>query len=245
VHPSIIFLHGFMGSGADWDELATRLDQFSCQAIDLPGHGSCNVEVNSFDACGDYVLEQLPAEPCVLVGYSMGGRLALSLALQSPQRFSMLVLESASPGLKTELERAARRDHDEQLAHELETRNFDAFLDDWYQQPVFASLQSAPEKLAALKQRRLQNRPQNLARTLRACSVGGQPSYWGELSQLAVPLRVVAGVDDPKYVAIAQEIAGTTPNADVAIVRHSGHTTHFENPEAFATQLTNWIDYGH
>ena len=241
--PAVVFLHGFLGSSGDWhDTIAHLSDGCCCIAIDLPGHGRTPCNLDTFDDACDHIIKtvaSLNRTDVVLVGYSMGGRLALNSVLRSPQSFRMLVLESASPGLSSVEEREARRHHDERIAHELETRPFDEFLDNWYSQPVFASLK--PEQRQHMKSRRLQNNPMALARVLRACSVGRQPPLWDRLPELTVPLRVVAGEKDNKYVDIAGQIGTTGSDVQVAISPGCGHNTHFESAEYFARLLTDWM----
>src|SRR5688572_2561414 len=145
--PAVLFLHGFMGSSADWRDVTAALgDRAFCITLDLPGHGASlglrpeayTIEESARAAI--HVLDELRVQRPVMVGYSMGGRLALYMALRCPERCAGLFLESASPGLESEEERAVRRASDQEKAKRLETEDFEAFLRDWYRQPLFASL---------------------------------------------------------------------------------------------------------
>ncbi len=136
--PAVLFLHGFMGSGADWKSVIATLEgRFRCVAVDLPGHGASvglPPEAYAFENAARLVLDmldELEIDKTTFVGYSMGGRLALYLALRYPERCSGLFLESASPGLRSERERAERRAADEEKASRLESEDFDKFLHDW------------------------------------------------------------------------------------------------------------------
>src|ERR687894_1108620 len=145
--PTILFLHGFMGSSADWrGAIAALGDRYFCIAVDLPGHGaSLGMPPDTYTIEGAAravigILDELERVRTVIAGYSMGGRLALYLALRYPERCAGLLLESASPGIEDEEERTARRETDEEWARCLESGDFEAFLQDWYAQPLFASL---------------------------------------------------------------------------------------------------------
>jgi 2-succinyl-6-hydroxy-2,4-cyclohexadiene-1-carboxylate synthase len=147
-HPAIVFLHGFLGSGLDWEEIIRGLsDKFYCLAPDLPGHGrtakSPNPEPYSMRGAAEAVhvgLDELRIAQSSLVGYSLGGRLALHLGTTHPRRWNRLVIESASPGIESVLEQAKRREMDEKKAQELESMQFEVFLQEWYDQPLFQYL---------------------------------------------------------------------------------------------------------
>ena len=149
--PPLFFLHGFLGSAREWEEtMAFFKSRYHCMAVDLPGHGAAPrtwaPDAYTLDGAGQAIMEVLQKAKigkCTLIGYSMGGRLALHLALRYPECFSGLVLESVSPGIEEPRERAQRRARDESWALQLE-RNFESFLASWYQQPLFDSLHRDP-----------------------------------------------------------------------------------------------------
>src|SRR5918998_1795147 len=172
--PVTLFLHGFMGSGANWAETISALDErFYCVAPDLPGHGrSLGLTPEDYTIEGAAkmlreLLDGLEISSNAIVGYSMGGRLALYLALRHPERCSGLFLESASPGIEDPAERLARRRADEERARRLESGDLASFLEDWYRQPLFASLARREEILDQTIQARLRNDPRGLARWVR------------------------------------------------------------------------------
>ncbi len=179
------------------------------------------------------VLAELGAGSAAIAGYSMGGRLALYLALRHPGRCSGLFLESASPGLESAVERAVRRAADEELARRLESRGFEEFLEGWYRQPLFSSLARDQELLRRTIEARRRNDPEELARALRGMGTGAQPSLWGELPGLVVPALAVAGELDEKFVAVARRMTGATPNVRAAVVSGAGHNVRAEAPEAY------------
>jgi len=151
--PAVLFLHGFMGSSADWREVMAALgDRTFRIAMDLPGHGaSLELAPDTYTVEGAAravirTLDGLEVVRPVVAGYSMGGRLALYLALRYPERCAGLFLESASPGLENSSKRAVRRAADESKAQRLESGDLEAFLRDWYRQPLFASLAQADHR---------------------------------------------------------------------------------------------------
>ncbi len=248
-HPAVLFLHGFMGSSADWqDAVAAIGDRTFCIALDLPGHGASlglASEAYTMEATARaavLVLDELDVERPVVVGYSMGGRLAFYLALRYPGRCAGLFLESASPGLASEEERTARRAADEEKAKRLESGDFDAFLEDWYRQPVFAPLAKDEGLLRRTIVARRRNDPAELARSLRKMGVGSQPSLWGELEGLTVPALAVAGGLDEKYVRVSSQMAGISQRVEQAVIPGVGHNVHDEAPAEYVALLGRLLD---
>ena len=247
--PAFLFLHGFMGSSADWREvLGTIGDRAYCIAVDLPGHGaSLGMSQDTYTIEGATravigTLDRLEGIHPVVAGYSMGGRLALYLALRYPERCAGLFLESASPGLENAGERAARRLADESKAKCLESGDLRAFLRDWYRQPLFASLARDEDLLYRTIEARRRNNPGELALSLRGMGTGSQPSLWVELEGLAVPALAVAGGMDKKYAGISSRMASISPRIESAIVPGAGHTVHAEIPAAYASLLGRFVD---
>ena len=247
--PAVLFLHGFMGSAVDWSGVMAALkDRFYCIAPDLPSHGgstrlpypdSYTIEGAAKELIN--LLDNLKVSKATVVGYSMGGRLALYFALRHPERCSGLFLESASPGLETEKERAARRERDEQRAERLETESFERFVEDWYRQPLFASLARDEALLRRTIESRRRNDPAELAKSLRAMGTGSQPSLWGELAGLTVPTLTVTGELDEKYVGIARRMANASQMVDCATVSGAGHNVHVEAWEAYLALLQDFL----
>ncbi|HIK10873.1 MAG TPA: 2-succinyl-6-hydroxy-2,4-cyclohexadiene-1-carboxylate synthase [Oscillatoriaceae cyanobacterium M33_DOE_052] len=242
--PVIMFLHGFMGNSQDWENIISPLaNKYRCLTLDLPGHG------HSKTTGGDsaytishtahsliQLLDMLNINKCFLVGYSMGGRLALYTLLQYQGRFQKAILESASPGLKTPQEQSQRRQQDAHLAQQLETGDFSEFVSKWYQQPLFATLQNHPQSDQII-QKRLQNNPQELAKSLRMMGTGQQPSLWDKLQHNHIPILLLAGEQDSKFIAINTEIAATCPAAQLEIIPQAGHNIHLENLPVYLQQL--------
>jgi 2-succinyl-6-hydroxy-2,4-cyclohexadiene-1-carboxylate synthase len=176
-------------------------------------------------------------EPTTYVGYSQGGRLCLQLALDRPDAVQRLVLVSASPGIADAEARAARVDADEHLAQEIERDGIDAFLERWLAQPLFATL---PRERSGIEERRKANTVDWLTYQLRVLGQGVQPSNWPRLGELAMPVLLIVGELDTKYVGIVHEMAEAIPEARVEIVAGAGHACHLEQPDVVAHLLASW-----
>ena len=251
-HPPLVLLHGFTGSAASW---GTHIDAFAAHglhviALDMLGHGRSDAPADSrryaIERCSEDIVTALQtlgiqAGTAILLGYSMGGRIALYTALSG--FFRALILESASPGLADADERMRRRSSDEALAARLEREGVPAFVDYWEQLPLFASQQRLPaEQRAALHQQRLLNRADGLANSLRGVGTGAQPALHARLSQLAIPILLLAGELDDKYCAIARAMAQALPHARLEIIPDAGHTIHLEQPTAFDRSVCAFCD---
>ncbi len=248
---TVVMLHGFMGAADDWTEEIIKLlieSGFQVLAIDLPGHGKTIVRggVDSYrmDNCAAEIVrlfDKLKLPSVHLVGYSMGGRLALYLAVHSVDRINRVVLESVSPGLKSEIERQRRILEDAALAERILTVPFERFLREWYAQPLFASMSSSPEKLEALIARRLDNDPRSLCLSLQGTGTGAQPSLWENLDQLTMPLFLIAGEKDAKFSAIGRAMAERCPVAKLRVVPDAGHNVHWEQPHLFGSMVRDFL----
>ena len=242
--PAIVLLHGFLGSAADWDLVAYALSEgFFCVAPDLPGHGgSVGLPDGSYTMEGTAraiggLMDDIGIQRATIAGYSMGGRLALYLALRHSERCASLFLESASPGIESEEERAVRRKADEERARRLEFGDFDEFLRDWYTQPLFASLARREGMVRELIESRKNNDPAELAKSLRGMGTGSQPSLWGELPGLRVPSILVAGQLDEEFVRVVHRMASLLHKTRVFTVPDVGHNLHLESPNEYTRLL--------
>ncbi len=237
VPETVVFLHGFGGTHRAWDGVAARLDseRYRALALDLPGHGAqaaCERPI-TFAVCVGHVLGAAP-ERFTLCGYSLGGRVALHVALGAPSRVRRLVLVATSPGIDDPDERAARALADRRLADELESASFERFIERWRAQPLFAADPPEVAKLAAEDQRR--NRPDALAAVLRGIGSGEMEPLWGRLHELAMPTTVIVGERDAKYRALARRTVELLPRAELIVVP-GGHRLAFESPAALADAL--------
>jgi 2-succinyl-6-hydroxy-2,4-cyclohexadiene-1-carboxylate synthase len=217
--------------------------------VDLLGHGQTEaptdpdrytIEQSASDLAG--LLTTIASGPINLLGYSMGGRLALYFALHYPYLVQRLILESASPGLPDVTSQQERVRSDEQLANAIETQGMVAFVERWEALPLFATQHALPADVQTmLHEQRLRNRPHGLANSLRGMGTGAQPSLWEQLPGLSVSTLLLAGALDEKFKIIAEQMATYLPKATVAIVPDAGHTIHLEQPQAFQTQVINFL----
>jgi 2-succinyl-6-hydroxy-2,4-cyclohexadiene-1-carboxylate synthase len=248
--PPIVFLHGFLGRGADFAEIAQILsDRYSSLLIDLPGHGQSLLpddRAYSMAATARLIVDrinQLQLPPAYLYGYSMGGRLALYLAIHYPRYFRHTMLESASPGCRTQPERQQRQQADLILADRLDQTsiaNFPDLLQHWYAQPLFQSLQHHPS-FAKLYKQRLQNNSQFLAKSLRDMGTGFQPSLWDDLATHDRPLHLLTGELDQKFTEIQTVMRAIAPQVTGSVIQQTGHNIHWENPEAVIREIASFF----
>jgi 2-succinyl-6-hydroxy-2,4-cyclohexadiene-1-carboxylate synthase len=238
VPETIILLHGFSGTSRAWEEVVEHLDgeRYRPLALDLPGHGSAATYPPPITFAGavEHVLAQAPAR-FVLCGYSLGGRVALHVALAAPERIARLVIVSSTPGIEDDAERSARRRADRALADELERIPFEDFIERWRTQPLFALDPPGVGELARADQRR--NSPWALSEVLRGLGVGEMESLWGRLGELTMPTSVVVGDRDEKFRAIARRMVELLPAGEI-VVAAGGHGLVLENPEAVVDALT-------
>jgi 2-succinyl-6-hydroxy-2,4-cyclohexadiene-1-carboxylate synthase len=237
VPESVVLLHGFSGTRRVWDGVAATLDpeRYLPLALDIPGHGLASGWEGpiTFAGCVQHVLERSPAR-FILCGYSLGGRVALHVALASPERVTQLVLVSCSPGIEDPVARAERRRSDHRLADELERVPFEEFVERWRTQPLFADDPPYVGEMARADQRR--NRPEALAAAMRGIGTGEMEPLWGRLHELTMPVTVVVGDRDAKFRALGRRMARLLPDAEMAIVP-GGHRLPLENPTAIASVL--------
>ncbi|MBE8965301.1 2-succinyl-6-hydroxy-2,4-cyclohexadiene-1-carboxylate synthase [Nostocales cyanobacterium LEGE 12452] len=250
--PLILFLHGFMGNINEFDEaLKLLFNEFSYLTLDLPGHGKTQVlgedkfytMANTAHALIN-LLDELKIAKCFLVGYSMGGRLALYLTLHFPERFHKVVLESASPGLPTEAERLERIKLDTQIGRKLtrifEKSDFATFISNWYNQPIFGYIKNHPE-YDRMVESRLQNNPQELDKSLRFMGTGCQPSLWEKLQFNKIPMLLLVGEYDQKFISINTEMVRICEFAQIKIISNAAHNIHFENTLAFVENIKTFL----
>jgi len=221
----LVLVHGFTQTAGSWSPVLDQLP-IAARAIDVP------VGPDFVD-----VAHALDVGPATYVGYSQGGRLCLQLALDRPEVVQRLVLVSASPGIADPRERAARREADERLAEEIERDGVDAFLERWLALPLFATL---PRERSGIDERRAGNTVEGLTSQLRVLGQGAQPSNWDRLGELRMPVLLVVGELDTKYVDIAHRMAERIADVHVETVAGAGHACHLEQPEQIAHLVTSF-----
>lgn len=239
---AVVLLHGFAGSAEDWTDAALAVANAGHDAIgiDLPGHGATGIPRDPGRFTMDETVRDLEALVEALglasahwVGYSMGARVALQLAIMFPERALSLTLESGSPGISDSKERDERRAQDEAFAAAIESRGVAWFVDRWEELPVFESQRRLPDAIhAAQRTRRLANRPEGIAGSLRG--IGQGTRYLGDrLGGLRVPTLLLAGALDVKYATLAAGMAASIPDSEVVLIPGAGHNIHLEEPRAF------------
>jgi len=236
----VVLVHGFTQTLASWGPVAERLaGLFEVVRADLPGHGGSGGVRVGFEETAGLVGEA--GGVGTYVGYSLGGRLCLRLALERPDLVRGLVLIGASPGIADPGQRAARRAADELLARRIERDGVAVFLDAWLAGPLFASL---PPR-AAGREERLANTAEGLASALRRLGTGVQASLWDRLGELRSPVLLVAGERDRKFAGIAREMAAAIgPTARVVVVPGAGHAVHLERPHESAALVEGFVTAG-
>ena len=235
--PSVVFLHGFTHTGRSWHPVITALgERYTSVAEDIRGQGDASgrVPVDLQAVVGDVVASA--PERFTLVGYSMGGRIALHVALAAGDRLERLVLIGASPGIADQDAREERRQADEALADEIERSSIEEFARRWAKTPVLAGL--PPDVLEAAHADRLRSTPAGLARALRGLGTAALPSLWDRLGEVSMPVTLVVGERDEKFRGIAAEMARGLSAADVVVIRGTGHAVHLEAPEALASVIS-------
>lgn len=243
--PTILCLHGFTGTSQTFTGsfTSTFSKNHNILTVDLLGHGQTDVFVHPYryqmdSLCKDLIMltEKLGIESFSLIGYSMGARVALALALLFPRKVEQVLLESGSPGLESEFARAERRRADQQLAARLLTQGIRSFVDRWEQAPLFATQQQLPKKLQAqIRKERLSQQPLGLACSLWYMGTGVQPDFWPNLCELQPPVTLVVGEYDHKFIEIARQMKQRQPKLAIIIVPEAGHCVHLEQPMAFSS----------
>jgi 2-succinyl-6-hydroxy-2,4-cyclohexadiene-1-carboxylate synthase len=250
-NPPLVLLHGFTGSSTSWQSVAGWLGRERRLVMpDLLGHGRSDAPSNPAPYALECqvvdllaLLDELALERVCLLGYSMGGRIALRLALAAPDRVSALVLESASPGIVDPAERAARQNADEALADSLQRQGLETFIDRWERQPLFASQQRLPATTrAALRAQRARSSVAGLSASLRGAGAAAAEPVWSRLSLLPVPTLVIAGDLDRKYVGISRAMARVIPHCQLEIVPETGHAVHLERPEYWTEIVLSFLE---
>ncbi|CAI0431018.1 unnamed protein product [Linum tenue] len=253
----VVFLHGFLGTGEDWIPIMKAISGSArCISIDLPGHGETKVEkLGDMEENHDWslsvervsellykLIQDLTLGKVTLVGYSMGARIALHMALRLGDKINGAVILSGSPGLNDEMARRIRRAKDDSRARNLITYGLQTFLTSWYAGKLWNSLRCHPHFKEVVDSRSLHGDAQSLASALSDLSIGRQEPLWDDLKHCKLPLLFVVGAQDDKFKAIAQQMleeveqgqneGGATGSntSEILEVQESGHAVHLENP---------------
>lgn len=245
--PALLFLHGFLGSSQDWQPVIDRLkDRYRCLAIDLPGHGrSIHLSPASYTfpvLVNEMLTLAWPAQ-IILIGYSMGGRVALALAAQAPQRFKAVFIESASLGLANLVEKTQRLHHDRLLAQKLLQDGLENFLTFWYNQPLFTSLKKRLESNSDFLNKRRSGQAAELAKALEGLSVGNQEDLRERIHAFQGPMAYLAGKLDSKYVREGESLQSRHSSCTFFPVEGVGHNIHEEDLDSYFHILESFLSF--
>ncbi|PHM37542.1 2-succinyl-6-hydroxy-2,4-cyclohexadiene-1-carboxylate synthase [Xenorhabdus innexi] len=248
--PWLVWLHGLLGSGSEWQPVINDCNQYPSLVIDLPGHGN-SADITLTDGFAE--MNRLLGETLLacqihdywLLGYSLGGRIAMYHAVQAyktqakamqiaPQGLKGILVEGGNPGLLSQKERDARLLHDEHWAQRFRTEPISVVLADWYQQPVFVDL--SPAQRLRLIHLRSQNRGSSIADMLENTSLGHQSCLLTELQEMTLPFIYLCGEQDQKFKQIAQQYA-----LPLKIISQAGHNVHSSNPAGFSAAVNHFL----
>jgi 2-succinyl-6-hydroxy-2,4-cyclohexadiene-1-carboxylate synthase len=246
----LLLLHGFTGDASTWAPFCKRWGKHSHLIIpDIIGHGKTEspedvnhykMEAAARDIAG--ILDYLAINQIDLLGYSMGGRLALTFAILYPEKVRKLILESASPGLLTEEERELRRMNDAKLADFIKEKGIPAFVDYWEEIPLFAAMRELPAEVRLkVREQRLRNSRIGLSNSLLGMGTGSQASWWRSLHKLTCDVLLITGELDQKFCGIAESMAKQIKNSSFVTITNCGHAIHVEDEEKFGTIVSDFL----
>lgn len=235
-------LHGFTGAPSSFDAVVSRLpSQLHYRAPTLCGHGNPAVgsAVEDFEAEVDRIAgDRWPEKPALVVGYSLGARLALGLATRHPEKVGALVLISVQAGLRTDAERLERQKKEAAQIALLEQEGLQSFVDQWEGQPLFESQAGLPAPIRRVERgRRLSHTALGLAHSLRTTGLGRMPDYWPALGALRMPVELLAGARDERFCSLGRAIAGAMQKSRLTIVPDTGHNLLLERSESITEAI--------
>ncbi|MGG3466452.1 2-succinyl-6-hydroxy-2,4-cyclohexadiene-1-carboxylate synthase [Neobacillus pocheonensis] len=246
----LVLLHGFTGDTSTWTSYCDRWGEHSELIIpDIIGHGKTDapefsdryhIEKEAEDL--KKILEKLGMEQVDILGYSMGGRLALTFSILFPGHVRKLILESASPGLESEAEREQRRMKDAKLANFIKEDGISAFVDYWEGISLFSTMKRLPQAVQeSIRNQRLNNSSSGLANSLLGMGTGSQPSWWQNLKELSCDVLLLTGSEDKKFCGIAKRMLKEVNNGSWMVIENCGHAIHVEEPEKFGTIVSDFL----
>jgi 2-succinyl-6-hydroxy-2,4-cyclohexadiene-1-carboxylate synthase len=248
--PFLVFLHGFTGSSYDWEQVIHSINtELPAAAIDLLGHGKSD----SPEDVNFYTTESLIKQICevinhitknkvILIGYSMGGRAALSFTLKYPEIVESLILESASAGIKDDNLREERVKKDEELAVYIETHSIEEFVDHWMNLEIFNTQRRfSNKKREEIRELKLKNNKTGLANSLRGFSTGKMPPLYNKLNNIKTKTLLITGELDTKFTEINSEMVKLLQNTEHKIIKSAGHNTHLEEQKSFLEAVNNFL----
>ena len=237
----LLLVHGFLGEPADWDAVIADLSVHRrVLRANLLLHDAAEPDLQALAEALALAIERASVVPVSVVGYSLGGRVTMTLAASRPELMRRAIAISSTPGLEDGVERAARAGADEALAVALEQQGLSAFIERWYAQPLFASLRDHPD-FGLVARRREAGDAAAWANILRIASPGSNPSLWDRLEGMSAGLSMAVGALDGKYLAVAHDVARRAPHVRVDVIDGAGHAAHLERPEAVAALIDSLL----
>ena len=233
----LVFLHGFTQTGDSMKPLAERFaaDGYQVVILDLPGHGNSSGVRADLRRIADLVAAV--GGPASYLGYSLGGRVCLHLALMYPHLVQRLALIGAHPGIDDDDLRAARRDSDDALAARIHELGVPVFLREWSALPLFGGFTLPEAEFAD----RCRNTADGLASSLHLAGTGTQTSLWPRLRELAMPLLALAGAEDAKFAAVAEQLAAAALDGEWQLIPAAAHAAHLQQPAVVYDVLSRWL----
>jgi 2-succinyl-6-hydroxy-2,4-cyclohexadiene-1-carboxylate synthase len=247
----IFFLHGFTGSSEDWDKIIPKINsRFACAVIDLIGHGKSDSPEEFVyymaDSIADQILNSInsfTAEKIILAGYSMGGRAALNFAVKYPERVKGLILESASPGIKSKEERKKRIKKDAELTQFISRCTIEEFVDYWMNQDLFATqLRFSKFKREEIRKQKLKNSKTGLVNCLNYFGTGAMLPLYDQLPNITCKTLLITGGLDSKFTQLNSWMLKNFPSAKHIIINTAGHNTHLEEPSKFIQAVNQFLE---
>jgi 2-succinyl-6-hydroxy-2,4-cyclohexadiene-1-carboxylate synthase len=233
----VAFVHGFTQTRDSWAQIINKLpDNFHYIAVDAPGHGESSQNAGDLEQAAAEIVETVGS--AVYCGYSMGARMCLHAALAKPTVVEGLVLISGTAGIEDDAERRKRRQSDQQLAQHILDVGVDKFIDEWLTQPLFRNLPFDDQDRAL----RRVNTAAGLASNLLTTGTGSQLPLWDRLAELRMPVLIIAGINDTKFVTIAERLQQFIKSSHLEIVTSAGHAVHYEQPLIVAQLIENWLN---
>ncbi len=251
--PWCLFLHGFFGTSADFYHITPHItDLVNPLLIDLPGHGETDTpddparsDTNKLVKDLAEIIETVTGQPVFLVGYSMGGRLALHFATQRPEMLKALILESTGPGLSDEIQRSERREIDQQRAEAIRS-DLNRFIEEWNKMPLFkadTNQRIIKETEHHLQMIQKQQDPEGPAKSLQGFGAGVMPPVSkSDLKKINVPVLLLAGEKDEKYVSVQQKMAEGLKNVEVKIIPGAAHRVHIDAADSYVAELRTFLE---
>ena len=270
--PDLLCLHGFTGDTSTWAPFVeaggtpnpakgpqrdvnglrskpVAWSNYRTIRVDLIGHGRSDSPPDPKRYTMKHAVDDLKAllhhlnvERTALLGYSLGGRVALHFALEAPEMLTALVLESASPGIPDDADREARRRSDAALADSILSDGLESFVDRWQSQALFASQLRLPADVQSRQRtQRLSQNPLGLANSLRGMGAGSQDYLLPYLPSLHVPSLFLAGSLDQRYAALAPSMAAEVRDSRFQVIEDAGHAVHLEKPAEFEAAVTAFL----